>query len=176
MGHNIVQGRMTFNYKDGATMFQTRVLVCFLLIMAGFLGQPAIAKPEPKLVWGYINTAGEYLVKPTFDSAYTIYEGRALVGLKGRFGYLDNNGKFAIKPQFESACDFLGGQAQVKTAGKWGFIDHSGKFIVKPTNPEFTQPLCATGKLVIPARYANAFEFGEGTIAPVAIPAAETTK
>lgn len=158
------------------------------------------ATPESgeKLLWGYIDKDGKYIVKPQFKFAQSMCEGRAVVETTaGRWGFIDNKGKFAIDPKFESACSFIDGRAQVKVGGKWGYIDRSGKFVVEPQNDEWMPPACSQmlypewgsglsrkqvgkkwgyenkkGKLVIPARYANAFGFGDG-VAPVAVPEQE---
>lgn len=163
-------------------------------------GKDSDGSTKPKLLWGYVDTKGKYVVKPKFELAYTHYDGLALVQLAGKVGFMNPKGELVIKPQFESGADFLGGRAQVKTGGKWGFIDKTGKFVVPPTAKEFSYPLCAEappafwlhrtkgdnnkygfktedGKFAIPPIYEDVGFFGEG-LAPVAVPAdtSKTTK
>src|SRR5581483_5631646 len=53
--------------------------------------------------YGYINRAGEVVVKPSFDRADEFSEGLAYVAVGDRYGYIDEAGKLVIKPQFKEA-------------------------------------------------------------------------
>src|ERR687884_1062197 len=92
---------------------------------------------------GFINTTGEVVIQPQFDSAYDFSEGLAVVEINHRSGFIDRTGRVAIQPQWDSARSFSEGLATVGKDGKFGFIDR-------------------TGKVVIPLQFDYAFGFSEG--------------
>ena len=56
--------------------------------------------------WGYINTAGKFVVEPQFDEAHAFNEyGLALVKNDGMTGWIDCTGKFIIAPKFIAYVD-----------------------------------------------------------------------
>jgi hypothetical protein len=110
---------------------------------------------------GYINTSGQFVVKPQFDAVGEFDKnGLAMVKLNnGGFGYINTSGQFVIKPrfaradpngklgymdlsgsgqfviepQFQGAEDFSDNDlAAVKLNDKWGYINTSGQFVIKP--------------------------------------------
>jgi hypothetical protein len=87
---------------------------------------------EVSSTWGYINKAGEWVIKPQFERAGSFSEGLAGVEIDGKWGYIDKNGNFIIKPQFENAGGFSEGLAKIKVHGDWGYIDRTGKIIIQP--------------------------------------------
>ena len=103
--------------------------------------------------WGYINTTGEFVIKPNpqFDNAWSFSEGLAQVRVDDKLGYIDTTGKFVIRPRFYFAEDFSEGLAAVyvggrwvelgegyRTAvgGKWGYVDRGGELVI--SNPQFS--------------------------------------
>jgi hypothetical protein len=89
--------------------------------------------------WGYINKKGEFVARPTFENAWTFFEGLAAVKLHGKWGYIDPSGKVVIVPQFEDSGPtvkpigvFREGLAEVKIGSKWGFVNKEGKMVIPP--------------------------------------------
>ena len=110
-----------------------------------------------------------------------------------KVGFIDKNGKTIIEPKFEAARPFCEGLAAVRVKDKWGYIDHSGSFVIQPKfdavgvldypgdDPmDFSEGLAAvriggsdgrvgfidkTGTLVVPAKYASAWQFSDGLAA-----------
>lgn len=120
--------------------------------------------------WGYINRSGEVVIKPQFDSAEPFAEGLALVRYPPR--------KKPLKPG-EKTAELLEGM---------GFIDHTGRVVIKLDNPlhlngeSFSEGLTkfwtwdpvkgnlygyidTTGKVVIKARFTDAYSFIDGLAA-----------
>jgi hypothetical protein len=82
--------------------------------------------------WGYIDTAGQWVIKPQFKYAENFSCGLARVRkkIKGKTWsfYIDKTGE--IKAQFDSGRDFHKGLAAVEKNGKYGFIDTTGKLVI----------------------------------------------
>jgi predicted DNA-binding WGR domain protein len=95
--------------------------------------------------WGYIDKAGQIVIKPQYDEAHQFSEGLAAVKRNGKFSYIDRAGKgLVVSPQFYPLVDdFRHGLAKVNVADrnsasyynpKFGYINNTGKFIWPPTN------------------------------------------
>ncbi len=89
---------------------------------------------------GYMNTNGDWSIKPRFDGASAFSDGLAAVneggkcGLGGKWGYIDKNGNVVIQFHYDYAGPFRSGKACVQESGKWERIDTHGDGI--PTNKE----------------------------------------
>jgi hypothetical protein len=94
---------------------------------------------------GYIDEAGEYIIKPQSAEACEFSEGLAAVKVGSKWGYVDRSGRVVIEPQFDAPSirglgRFQNGLARVmivtnngKPVQKWGYINQKGKYIWKPT-------------------------------------------
>jgi hypothetical protein len=84
--------------------------------------------------YGFINHAGEVIIKPQFDLVDHFSEGLAAVQINGNWEYIDKNGKTVVEPKSLSrAEDFHHGLANVVTKdSKWGYIDKTGKYVWGP--------------------------------------------
>lgn len=82
--------------------------------------------------YGYINKAGEWVIKPEYTAAYGPSEGAALVFKDKKYGFLDRAGVPLTKIEYEQAKLFSNGYAAVKRYGKWGFIGTKGTIAVVP--------------------------------------------
>jgi hypothetical protein len=98
-----------------------------------------LAAVRPGKVWGgcdnevgYLNTNGEWSIKPQFDEAGEFSEGLAAVnhGAKchggGKWGYIDKEGKVAIPFEYNFARQFKNGHACVRGREQWKLIDAKG--------------------------------------------------
>src|SRR5271167_138807 len=115
--------------------------------------------------WGYINSVGQVVINPQFDSASDFHEGRGVICLgkpcdwwdtdstsDERWGYIDSSGKMVITPQYGKASDFSEGLASVCTG------DCSGK----PTKPFSRGYIDRDGKVIIPMQFGIASNFSQG--------------
>jgi hypothetical protein len=81
---------------------------------------------------GYLNTRGEWAIKPEYDEAGDFSEGLAAVNrggkchMGGKWGYIDKDGKLAISFQYDFADQFKNGHACVEEIGGWKLIDMKG--------------------------------------------------
>lgn len=82
---------------------------------------------------GYINRAGQFVVKPQFEKAYEFSDGLARVFDDGKYGYIDKSGRIVFDLIFDDAQDFSGGIAAIKIGSRWGYIDRAGKYVWKPS-------------------------------------------
>src|SRR4051812_42549964 len=81
--------------------------------------------------WGYIDTTGNWVIKPIYQEASAFSEGFAKVKYSGNYGFIDKKGNWITKPIYPLASDFNNGHAKVAWHG-WGIIDTTGKYYLKP--------------------------------------------
>lgn len=127
--------------------------------------------------FGFIDKAGNVVVKPKFDAADHFLEGRAPVKTQDKWGFIDKSGEIVIEPKFDIAYPFNGGLAAVKIEGKYGFIDKAGKMVMEPMFDraiQFSEGLASvriegkygfidkTGKVVIDPKFHRPSFFKEG--------------
>ncbi|HKM89821.1 MAG TPA: WG repeat-containing protein [Candidatus Acidoferrales bacterium] len=62
---------------------------------------------------GFINTRGEWAIRPTFEGVRHFCDGLAPVEVKNRWGFVDRKGQVVIAPQYEEAQSFDAGIADV---------------------------------------------------------------
>jgi hypothetical protein len=110
---------------------------------AGFSDGLAVVVPDSALrvkgacaKGGYLNTKGEWAMKPQFDDLRDFSDGLAAVnlgakcGTGGRWGYIDKGGHVAIPMKFLSAGQFHDGRACVaERPGESEVIDRSGNVV-----------------------------------------------
>ena len=110
---------------------------------ADFSGGLAVVVPDSVLrirggcaKGGYLNTKGEWAIKPQFDDLRDFSEGLAAVnlgakcGMGGKWGYIDKEGRVAIPMKFLFAGKFHNGHACVaEKRGEDEVIDRSGNII-----------------------------------------------
>ena len=88
--------------------------------------------------WGYINEAGEMVIKPQFDAdgswKIKFYSnGLACVKQNGKWGLINEAGKMVIQPQFDDTIDFApNGLARVERNDKYGYINEAGEMVIQP--------------------------------------------
>ncbi|HTF05156.1 MAG TPA: WG repeat-containing protein, partial [Bacteroidia bacterium] len=102
-------------------------------------------------VYGFIDTAGAFVIKAEFQYAHDFSEELALVTNKqGQKGFIDQRGKFVVQPQYRLASDMVNGYAMVvKGFEQAHFINAKGKEVAPYTDnmpPPYTRQLIpATG-------------------------------
>ena len=170
-GYQFEVGRKYLVYAYGANKTQLSTNICQrttalsdAVVDLKWLGKgkpvvPAPRGPERKTgvqallpvkvegLYGYINTAGQFVIEPQFEVALEFSEGLAVVGKTfgndRRYGYINEKGELAIPIMFRDAREFSEGFAVVGLRNQYGFIDTTGKFIAEPV-------------------FDKAFEFSEG--------------
>jgi hypothetical protein len=83
--------------------------------------------------FGYVNKAGDIVIKPTFLHSLYFHEGLSTANTDDGWGYIDQNGKIVIPAKFCSADDFHEGLAAVTIAynpKSLGYIDRSGTVVI----------------------------------------------
>jgi hypothetical protein len=126
-------GKVTFIDRTGREM----VRPFFVEQMGDF--SEGLAAVRPGKTWGgcsekvgYINTTGEWGIKPQFDEARDFSEGLAAVNKGagchsgGKWGYIDRDGKLAIPFRYDFAWQFKNGHACIKEGTHWKRIDKNG--------------------------------------------------
>lgn len=92
--------------------------------------------------WGFINTKGEYIVKPQFNDALQFSNiGLAVVVTDEGLGYIDEKGRYLFEPQFDAPMQtimlneynfFDDGYAMIAKDSKRGIVNSKGEIVVEP--------------------------------------------
>lgn len=77
--------------------------------------------------WGYVDSAGNFVIAPRFDEACDFFEELTAVRLGVLWGYIDRRGELVLPPAYDAASPFLLGVAHVRRGGEWFVIDKTGK-------------------------------------------------
>jgi Copper amine oxidase N-terminal domain./KWG Leptospira. len=141
-------------------------------------GLAAISTNEKK---GYINFAGDLVIRLQDYPSHDFHEGMARMGINGNEGYIDTKGILAINKKFDYAFDFSEGLALVKENGVWSYIDKEGKTIIKITSASgavsFSEGMAGiiindkcgfinkTGEIIISPQFDFFWNFNEGLAA-----------
>ena len=89
---------------------------------------------------GYLHPNGETAIGPRFDWADEFSEGRARVGIKGRYGFIDRSGDFVVPAIYDAVSTYWNGFAQVRKEGKTALLDAQGAVAV-PADYDVIVPL-----------------------------------
>ncbi len=77
---------------------------------------------------GFINTSGEYLLEPTYDSVKAYNDGLAAIRKNGLWGYINTEGSFVIENKYKNAYNFEDGFAVVQNADNtFTVVDKAGE-------------------------------------------------
>lgn len=87
-------------------------------------------------LWGFLDTAGNWVQKPMYAHFFSFSESLAAVLYQGSWGFLDTAGNWAIPPKYQLVRSFSEGKAAVKSSEKWGFINNLNEWIIEPTYAE----------------------------------------
>ena len=131
--------------------------------------------------YGFIDTAGKFVVQPNLFDAEDFSDGLAPFTTKNKsgykYGFVDASGVAIIAPQFEDVQNFSEGLAAAQLNGKYGYIDKSGKWVIKPKfdfGGPFSEGLARividgkTGyidknaRMVIAPQFSTGWDFSEG--------------
>lgn len=96
--------------------------------------------------WGAIDTGGDWVIEPTFQSLGDLDGGVAPATLDGAAGYVDREGEWVVEPEYDYTLPFASGHGVVirggsipdyakafqtiPEGGKWGAIDARGDVVV----------------------------------------------
>jgi len=94
--------------------------------------------------WGFVDSAGEWKIPPTYDSVSHFSEGLAPVKTGDKWGFIDSSGAEKLPPTFAHVgclaaipCGFSEGFAAVRTEApkrkserRCGYIDNSGQVVI----------------------------------------------
>ena len=82
--------------------------------------------------YGFLDTAGTWVIPPTYESASSFSDSLAVVDNQS---YVDVNGKSVTIPgERVRSGSFSGGLAPVllERKGRWGYMDRTGKLVIEP--------------------------------------------
>ncbi|MEP7355078.1 MAG: WG repeat-containing protein [Acidobacteriota bacterium] len=133
--------------------------------------------------WGYIDQKGKFVIPAQFNEVRDFTDDLAPVRIDRKWGYIDLSGQMVIEPRYQSTGEFHQGLARIWI---WANVACTqGQFTSENAPPwafhfleddQTDLPSCfsrdgkmgfidKSGKLVIPARFAEANDFAEGMAA-----------
>lgn len=72
--------------------------------------------------WGFVDTAGNVVIKPAYENAKSFSAGLGAVCVEGKWGYINTSGTIRIEPKFEDCRPFsASGIAALKEGGIWSY-------------------------------------------------------
>jgi hypothetical protein len=177
-GSEFHDGLLEIAVSDGRYIDRTGKVVIDKVFYRGwdFSEGLAVAMRKGENLWGYIDTSGEFVISPRFETYPNGYvssfsEGVAMVEVKGRVGYIDRSGEFVIKPQFLDGTSFSDGMARVVTDGPCFYFPEGGCGLANPRSvggQEGGNSSCKftfidkTGRVITQQRFEDAHDFSEG--------------
>lgn len=133
--------------------------------------------------YGFINRAGEYVLRAEFDFVAPWSGGMWRVQRNGKWGFVDESGRVGIPVVYENAKDFGDGLGWVRYEGRWRLIGANNTFVATGDFDEvlpFQEGLArvqqngkwgaisTTGQIAVAPRYDVILLFKSGA-APAAI-------
>jgi hypothetical protein len=95
--------------------------------------------------WGFIDSSGQFIVKPQYGQVWSFSEGLAVFCLGGvqdpesgfilaggAWGFIDKIGEVKVKPIYNESESFQDGLAMVRIGEKRGYIDSTGILVWQP--------------------------------------------
>lgn len=77
--------------------------------------------------WGYINSKGQFIIKPVYNWARQFQEnGLAIININDLSGIIDETGKYVVPPKYQSIQEFSEGMAVVVSEKGFNVIDENG--------------------------------------------------
>ena len=111
--------------------------------------------------WGFIDTTGNFVIKPQFDEVGYFHEGRAYFLIlpnwedlhKGfttdtLWGFIDKKGNKVIRQKFKSCSDFTSGIAAIMEGDKYGYIKLDGNYLIQPCY-KYAEPFNENGLAIV---------------------------
>jgi len=114
-------------------------------IIGNFYDDLALYKSKSSGKYGYIDKAGNIVIKALYSDAFNFSEGLACVSIDNSviYGFINNKGDFVIQARSEAPFSFSEGLCIFIENNKYGFLDK-------------------TGNVVIPAKYDEVLGFSDG--------------
>ncbi|USG64993.1 WG repeat-containing protein [Brevibacillus ruminantium] len=144
---------------------------------------PASVKSAEGVKWGYIDSAGRFIITPSYGYAESFQDnGLAIVQVKNRSGLINTLGLFVVSPIYQTITPFSEGRAVVLDDRGFQVIDEQGNILTaapysfigsfKEGRAVFNQRgeqgkylygyLDRSGKEAIPGQYLAANDFQDG--------------
>ncbi len=86
---------------------------------------------DKKLLSGYINGQGNFMIEPKFKLVGRFSEGLAPASTGNLYGIIDTLGKYIIPERYEDLRSFSEGLAVFALNGKYGYINRFGEVVVE---------------------------------------------
>ena len=81
---------------------------------------------------GLINTKGDVLIEPRFQSLDLLTTGLFISKLNNKIGLLNTSGQELIAPKFDEILAIDNGMYPTRIGAKWGYLNENGSEVVQP--------------------------------------------
>lgn len=106
-------------------MIRVFFFICMMAVFSGHTQELALARMDDQ--FGFINTAGEWHIKPQFKDAKSFSDDLAeAMNDDKSWGFINRKGEWAIQPQFKDVKAFHSGIAMATNGDDWFYIDKTG--------------------------------------------------
>jgi hypothetical protein len=116
--------------------FKTTFLFVLFMGIASMYAQN-LALVRDNGLFGYINTSGEFEIRPRFKQAKSFSEGYAAVLERNKWGLIDSLGKWVLKPEYDRVKNYNSGYVLVLKNDQWNYINTSGEILNTPVTEKF---------------------------------------
>jgi hypothetical protein len=118
----------------------------FSTLLAHPLEESLVPKRSASGLYGYVNTQGEFVIKPQFDQAMPFTDGIARVKVRSHWRLISTKGKFVNKSLYEDISDFRNGVAIIRKKEELsstnailsGLVTIKGAEVIEPNYHYFT--------------------------------------
>lgn len=116
--------------------------------------------------WGYVDSQGEWAIRPVFDAVlYETNGGMYPISKGGKWGFVGVSGEPLTDIVYDAAVceiDYVKNKykayyAALRRKGKWAFIDVQGRFV---TDFKYDEVLIMNGKYIIRVREGKRLRSG----------------
>lgn len=99
---------------------------------AGAFGENGLARVEVDDKWGFINTDGEFVIEPIYDTALS-FEDDSVVGVEkdGKWAYIDAQGNAVCDFVYERVYSIENGLGVFKKDGAYGYMNAQGEEVIR---------------------------------------------
>ena len=83
--------------------------------------------------WGYVNSKGDEIVTPKYDTCTAFKYGYGRVKLNSKWGIVDRSGTEIFAPKYANILPGENGYFIFYDTNGWGMMDKNGKVLIQPT-------------------------------------------
>lgn len=115
---------------------------------------------------GFLDTAGQIVIPPQFQSAGAFYRGYAAAKSGERWGLINKQGQWLLPPRYEAIGQLAEKRVAVRENNRWGYVDDQGYPVIPPQYDEVELFFQNAARVRIGDQYGFIDEQGRWLISP----------